>query len=223
VETIKAWGAVADEMEFSSLTLTAIPLALAAGLPVGHGILIDVGGAVTDVIWCGAGRPVVMESLPIGGNELTDVLARKWGLTTERAERLKRAYSAGQLSAEAEPQIQATLWPALTRWLEDTETALARLSHDEPLPQSLYLLGGGSALPEMGEAVRSLAWSQRLRFDRYPEVHFLRPTDVPGVVNRSGRGSELGDVSALALASWVANQQRSAGRPARILAELCQG
>ena len=223
VETIKAWGAVADDLEFSSLTLTAIPLALAAGLPVGHGILLDVGGAVTDLIWCGAGRPVVMESLSIGGNELTNVLARKWGLTTDRAERLKRTYSDGQLSAEAESQIHATLRPALTRWLEDTETALARLSHDEPLPQSLYLLGGGSALPEIAEAVRSLAWSQRLRFDRYPEVRCLRPTDVPGVSNRSGRGRELGDVSALALASWVADQQPSVARPARILAELCQG
>jgi cell division protein FtsA len=164
-----------------------------------------------------------MESLSIGGNELTNVLARKWGLTIDRAERLKRTYGDGQLGAEAESQIQATLRPALTRWLEDTETALARLSHDEPLPQSLYLLGGGSALPEVAEAVRSLAWSQRLRFDRYPEVRCLRPTDVPGVMNRSGRGRELGDVSALALASWVADQQRSVARPARILAELCQG
>jgi hypothetical protein len=74
----------------------------------------------------------------------------------------------------------------------------------------------------MAEAVRSLAWSQRLRFDRYPEVRCLRSTDVPGVMNRSGMGRELGDVSALALASWVGNQQRAVARPARILAELCQ-
>jgi hypothetical protein len=78
-------------------------------------------------------------------------------------------------------------------------------------------------LPEMTDAVRSLAWSQRLRFARYPEVSRLRPTDVPGVRNRSGMGRELGDVSVLALASWVARQQRAGNRPARILSELCQG
>lgn len=222
-ETVEAWGAVAGELEFSSLTLTATPLALAASLPMAHGILVDIGGAVTDLVWCSAGRPVVMESLPVGGLDLTSSLARKWGLAPGGAERLKHAYSKHELSAEAEGQVQSVLWPTLLRWLEDTEAALARLSHDEPLPQQLYLLGGGSALPEMVDAVRSLAWSQRLRFVRYPEVSCLQPTDVPRVVNRSGMGRELGDVPALALASWVAEQQGKADRPARILAELCQG
>jgi cell division protein FtsA len=223
VETIQTWGLVAEELEFSSLTLTATPLALAAGLPVAHGILVDIGGAATDLVWCNAGRPVVLESLPIGGHSLTGSLARKWGLTAERAERLKRAYSSDRLGADAEAQVQGVLWPSLLGWLEDMEGALARLSHEEPLPQHLYLLGGGSALPEMAEAVRSLAWSQRLRFARYPEVSSLRPTDVPGVKNRSGMGREMGDVPALALASWVADQQRATDRPARILSELCQG
>lgn len=223
VETIQMWSAVAKELEFSSLTLTATPLALAAGLPVAHGILVDIGGAATDLVWCSAGKPVVLESLPIGGHALTVSLARKWGLTAGKAERLKRAYCGRKLSADAEAQVQGVLWPTLLRWLEDTEAAMARLSHDEPLPQHLYLLGGGSALPEMAEAVRSLAWSQRLRFERYPEVTCLQPTDVPGVMNRSGKGQGLGDVSALALAAWVAGQQRSNDRPARILSELCQG
>jgi cell division protein FtsA len=222
VGTIRTWGAVAKELEFSSLTLTATPLALASGLPVPHGILVDIGGAATDLVWCSAGRPVVLESLPIGAYALTTALARRWGLTAGKAERLKRAYAGRKLSAEAETQVQSVLWPTLLRWLEDTEAAMSRLSHDEPLPQHLYLLGGGSALPEMVEAVRSLAWSQRLRFERYPEVSCLQPTDVPGVVNRSGGGRELGDVSALALASWVAEQQWSTDRPARILSELCQ-
>jgi cell division ATPase FtsA len=222
ISTIRTWGAVAKELEFSSLTLTATPLALASGLPVAHGILVDIGGAATDLVWCSAGRPVVLESLPIGGHSLTAALARKWGLTAGKAERLKRAYSGGKLGAEAETQVRSVLWPTLLRWLEDTEATMSRLSHDEPLPQHLCLLGGGSALPEMVDAVRSLAWSQRLRFERYPEVSCLKPTDVSDVVNRSGGGRKLGDVSALALASWVAEQQRSSDRPARILSELCQ-
>jgi cell division protein FtsA len=222
-ETVQTWGAVAEALEFSAVTLTAAPLALAAGLPVSHGILVDIGGAATDLVWCSAGRPVVTESLPIGGNALTSALARGWDLGAGRAERLKRAYSGNELNVESETQVQGVLWPTLLQWLEELEAALARLSHDEPLPQHVYLLGGGSALPEMLDAVRSLAWSQRLHFARYPEVCSLRPTDVPGVRNRSGMGQELGDVSALALSSWVAKQQHAADRPGRILAELCQG
>jgi cell division protein FtsA len=222
-DTVQTWGAVAEELEFSALTLTAAPLALAAGLAVSHGILVDIGGAATDLVWCSAGRPIVMESMPIGGIALTSALAGKWGLTTGRAERLKRAYSGNELNADAETQVQSVLWPTLLQWLDDMESVLARLSRDEPLPQHVYLLGGGSALPEMFDAVRSLAWSQRLHFSRYPEVSSMRPTDVPDVMNRTGMGQELGDVSAMALSSWVAKQHREADRPGRILAELCQG
>lgn len=222
-EIIQTWGAVAEELEFSSLTLTATPLALAASLPVGHGVLIDIGGLTTELVWCSAGRPVVMETLAVGGDAISASLARKWGLTASGAERLKRAYSGHELEADAEAQVQSVLWPTLLAWLEKTEAALARLSHDEPLPQRLFLLGGGSALPEMVDAVGSLAWSQHLRFARYPEVSCLQPTDVPGVLNRSSKGRELGDIPALALASWVAQQRYTADRPARILAELCQG
>ena len=221
-EVVETWGVVARELEFSALTLTASPLALAAGLSAPQAILIDVGGTTTDLIWCRAGRPVVLDSLSIGGAELTRSLAHKWRLLPDRAERLKQAYSSGGLSAEAKAQVQEVLWPGLQAWFEQMEAAMARLNRDEPLPQHLLLLGGGSALPEMAEAVCSLAWSQRLHFTRYPQVRRLRPTDVPGVVNRTSRGQQMGDVSALALAAWAAQQQRLPERPARILNELCQ-
>jgi hypothetical protein len=100
---------------------------------------------------------------------------------------------------------------------------MARLNQEGLLPENLYMLGGGSTLPELTEAVRSLAWSRRLHFARYPQVSHLQPTDVPGVVNRTSLGRGLGDVSALALAAWAAQQQRPADRPALILSELCQG
>jgi hypothetical protein len=222
-ETITAWRRVAEEFEFSALVLAAAPLALAAGLAEPQGILLDVGGATTDVTWSQAGRPVALASLPQGGADLTRLLLCKWPISTDRAEELKVTYAAGRLNAEARSDILAVMAPALQSWLEAAETALAGLGQAEPLPQQLYLLGGGSTLPEMAEAVRSLAWSRRLHFTRYPQVGRLQPTDVPGVLNRTDRGRAPGDVAALALAAWTAAQQRPPGRPARILAELCQG
>lgn len=221
-EAIETWELVARELEFAELMLTATPLSLAAGLSESQGILVDVGGATTDLIWCRAGRPVVLDALATGGMALTRSLIEKWSLTPDQAERLKRTYSNGNLGSDARSRVREVLWPGLQVWLEQTEAAMARLNEDGPLPQQLLLLGGGSALPEMTEAVRSLAWSQRLRFARYPQVSYLRPTDVPGVVNRTDRGREMGDVSALALAAWVAQQQKPLDRPARVLSELCQ-
>lgn len=220
VETIQTWGLVARALEFSTLILMAAPLALAASLSESQGMLLDVGGATTDLTWWRAGRPVALDSMPTGGMALTRTLVDKWNLSPDRAERLKRAYAAGRLSDDASAQVLEIMSPTLRAWLEDTEAALARLNQDDLLPERLYLLGGGSIMPEMMEAVRSLAWSQRLHFSRYPQVERLRPTAVSGVVNRTDLGREAGDVSALALAAWAAQQNQPLDRPGRILSEI---
>jgi cell division ATPase FtsA len=222
VETVEAWRAIAKEFEFSALTLSAAPVALAAGLAEPQGLLLDVGGATTDLTWWRSGRPVALASSPMGGADLTRALLRTWSLSPDRAESLKAAYAGGRLTSEARTDFLVVIAPLVEAWLEGTEALLAGLGQDEPLPQQIYLLGGGSVLPEMVELVRSLAWSERLQFARYPQVGRLQPTDVPGVVNRTDRGRAAGDVSALALAAWTAFQSQEPGRPARILGELCQ-
>ena len=192
-EAVKAWGSVARELEFSSLTLSATPVALAAGLSQHEEMLIDVGGATTDLTWCRAGFPVTLDSVPMGGQVFTHSLVRTWHLLSEKAERLKQAYSNGKLADEAGAQVKEVLSPALEAWLGEIEEAMAHLNRDEPLPASLNLVGGGSALTGMAEAVQSLAWSQRLNFARYPQVRRLQPTDVQGVVNRTELGRAPGE------------------------------
>jgi len=221
--TIEIWCEVARRLEFSALTLAAAPQAIAAGLVEPRLVLIDVGGRTTDLICCQAGRPVAIDSLPTGGTGLARTLIQKWGITPDKAEQLKRAYGSGRLAGEAAIQVKQVLAPAVQAWLAETETALARLNQDGPLPHRLVLLGGGSLVPDIADALRTLAWSQRLHFARYPEVGHLRPTDLPGVVNRTDLGRGGGDVAALALAAWAARQTEPPDRPARLLGELCRG
>jgi cell division ATPase FtsA len=220
-EVVKAWGVVARELEFSALTLSAAPVALAAGLSHHEEMLVDVGGTTTDLTWCRAGFPRMLASVPMGGQVFTQSLARTWNLGSEKAERLKQAYSNGKLDEEAGAQVEDVLSPALEAWLGETEEAMARLNRDERLPGSLCLVGGGSALSGMAKAMQSLAWSQRLKFTRHPHVRRLQPTDVQGVVNRTELGRGPGDLPALALAAWAARQQQLEERSLRILSELC--
>lgn len=222
--TIRAWGVVARELEFSALILTAAPLALTAGLSEPQGVLLDVGGATTDLTWWRSERPVALASLPMGGEAITDALIQKWRLAPNQAERLKWAYAARRLADDAHAQVREVISPVLRAWLEGVEANLAQFarSQDELLPHRFYLLGGGSILPEMVDAARALAWSRQLHFVRYPQVDWLQPTDLPGVVNRTDRGRKAGDSPALALAAWAAHQNRPLDRPARILSELCQ-
>jgi cell division protein FtsA len=220
--SIEAWKWVARQMEFSELTLGTTPLALAAAFREPQGLLIDVGDVYTQLTWARGGRPLAVRTLPLGGAALNETLVAKWRLAHSRAERLKHAYAAGRLTAEARLEVQEAFLPAIQEWLQATEAALQQMNEDEPLPHEVALLGGGTALPEVADSVRALAWSRRLRFDRYPEVRCIRPADVPGVVNRTELGREPGDVTALALAAWTAGQSQPAERPARILAALCQ-
>jgi Ethanolamine utilization protein EutJ (predicted chaperonin) len=221
-ETIETWYSVAEGFEFSALTLTATPLALVAGLSEQQGVLLDVGGTRTDLTWWQNGRPVALASLPRGADDLTRALLRRWRISADKAERLKRAFSAGRLDAEAGAQVLEALRPTLEIWLEETEAVLAGMDQDQPSPPQFYLSGGGGAMPVIAEAVRSLAWSPNLHFSRYPQVNRLQPTDVPGVVNRTELGREPGDVTALALAAWAAYQIQPPDRPGRILHELCE-
>lgn len=222
IDTVDAWQAVARALEFSTLTLAAAPLALTASLPGSQGVLVDMGGTATDLTWWRAGQPVVLGTLPIGGQSLTRSLSRKWKLSPSKAERLKRSYAAGDLAAEAEDQVSAALAPPLKTWLAEMERLLAGMDRDEPLPEQLLLTGGGAAVPDVAEAVRSLAWSEELHFVRYPQVNRVRPTDIAGVTNRTDLGRGPGDSTVLALAAWAARQGKPLERPARILNELCQ-
>jgi hypothetical protein len=223
VATIEIWRRVARELEFSALILTAAPLALGAGLAEPRAMLLDIGGTTTAMTLCQSGRPVAIGSVPLGGATLTLALSRAWGLSPERAEQLKWAYASGQLTSDDRVQVLEAMFPALRAWLEGTEVALAELTRGDPLPQRLLLLGGGSGLPEMVEAARSLAWSEELRFERYPQVDRLRPSEITGLVNRTGLGRGAGDVAAMALAAWTARQSQPLDRPGQILRELCEG
>jgi hypothetical protein len=220
---IDAWCEAARRLEFSALTLTAAPLALSAAVAEPQAVLLDVGGTVTELTLCRAGCPLALQSLPVGGMEVTRALVQRWGLAPERAERVKRLYADDRLPSEAGPQVRETLMPVLRDWLVAVEATLAHLMPDEPLPRQLVLAGGGSALREVAEAVATLAWSERLQFERHPEVAHLRPGDVPGVVNRTDCGRGADDVTALALAAWAARQTRPQSRPARLLGDLCRG
>jgi len=224
LNVLNTWRRIAERLEFTSMTLAAAPLALAASQSESQGILVDVGGAATDLTWWRNGRPLAMDTLPLAGKAVNDALVRRWRLSNAKAERLKRAYTGGRLQEGANAEVLGVIAPTLRTWVEGTEVALDRLNEDgdETLPQHLALLGGGGALSEMEDALGTLAWSECLDFERYPQVTRLRPTDVPGVVNRTDRGREPGDVAVLALAAWAAEQTLPQDRPARLLSQICQ-
>ncbi len=223
-ETIETWRQVAQRLGFSTLTLKAAPLALSGQLTEPQGLLLDVGGATTDVTWWRASKPIAVKSLPVAGTAFTASLVRKWGLSHDKAENLKLAFASGQLVEEVASQVLEAMAPTLADWLDRVTGALSAMSEsaEQPLPHRVYFLGAGGLVPEIPEAARSLAWSPRLRFERYPQMDWLGASGLSRVANHTQLGRDPGDVSALALAGWAVGQFQPPDRPARILSGLCQ-
>jgi len=65
-------------------------------------LLMDIGGSTTDVVVTERGRVTFVETLPWGGERLTDAVIRQLKVSAERAEQLKRTFQWSSRSKAAE-------------------------------------------------------------------------------------------------------------------------
>ena len=101
--------------------------------------IIDVGASKTTLCLVHEGRPVVLRSIPWGGNHLTHILAVRHACSFAEAERRKRTMSVEQVEAWLEPllrELRVTMHA-----YEGTERG--RFTH-------CWVSGGGSKLREIG-------------------------------------------------------------------------
>jgi len=88
-------------------------------------------------------------------------------------------------------------------WLSGVELALSEFSNLDLLPSRILLCGGGSNLPEIKEVLNSKSWYKNLPFAKKPQIHFIKPTDLKRVVDKTGLLKGYEDVTPAALANLV--------------------
>jgi len=185
--------------------LRAIPLeyALTDCLPMEEAILVDMGSALTSVVWARSGCPMRMTTVNRGSRDLTLRLAAAIGLSPEQAEVLKLKYALGELAAGTAQAVRQQLAEGVLEWAARVESALAAISAKSSLPPYMYLCGGGVELSDVLETVRRFPWLRHLSFACYPEVRLWGPGQIPGVFNQTGRawGHEM--TGSVALARWA--------------------
>lgn len=164
------------------------------------GILIDLGGAATDLTLIRDGQLCATSHLPSGGGSLDRELARVLEITPARAELVKLSYSAGQLDEHTAQKVAAVCQREAIIWLESLQPILRRFGDEHPLPANIWLCGGGSQLDEVFCECQKYPWMQRFAFARYPQVQRLGTLDLPSVLDRTGGKLTVQDVPALALA-----------------------
>ncbi len=207
---------LADRLQLDPPRLMAEPVSLAAACP-GDGLIIEVGARTTGLCLARYGAPLACSSVPWGGDGFTQSLADVFQLFPSRAEALKWAYGAGQLSPEGTSAVRKALAVPMQGWisavLEQLQMWRDRI---QVWPPEIYLCGGTSALPGLQEAVSAVRWLDLLPFPRTPNVSIWDGSPLARVVDRTEPRWLVGDVVALSMAALAA-RDLDAATPNRVL------
>ena len=132
-----------------------------------HAVLVDFGAAGTAVAILVEGQAVYTTTFPVGGDTLTEAIAKQKECSFEVAEGLKRADNLA-----VTPDEPGALTAALTNWLQELNGVLTEWTREHPdlglsaESFAVVLSGGASSQPGLVEYL-----NQRgpLRFQSWPE------------------------------------------------------
>jgi cell division protein FtsA len=196
---------VAQGLDLTLQAIVAEPYALARCLSSNAGadsgaIFIDVGGGTTDIALVRQGGIEETRMFALGGRTFTRRIATSKGISIKDAERLKIGYSNGDITGKSRAEIQAILAPECQTWMDSVELLIEELAKGELLPPAIYVVGGGSALPDIYEKLECFAWTQRLPFSRQPIIRTVQPEMVANISDPKGLLLNAQDITPMALA-----------------------
>src|SRR5690348_12248302 len=196
---------VAQGLDLTLVTIVAEPYALARCLSTNAGadsgaIFIDVGGGTTDIALVRQGGIEETRMFALGGRAFTRRIATSKGISIKDAERLKINYSKGELKSQHREELQGILAPECQTWMDSVELLIEELSKGELLPPAIYIVGGGSALPDIHQRLETFPWTQRLPFSRQPIIRTVQPEMVSSIIDRANLLVDAQDITPMALA-----------------------
>nr|BBH94469.1 hypothetical protein KTA_26680 [Thermogemmatispora argillosa] len=196
---------VAQGLDLRLVAIVAEPYALARCLSTNASadsgaIFIDVGGGTTDIALVRQGGIEETRMFALGGRTFTRRLATGKGLSLKEAEKLKVLYSNGMVKGPEREEIKAILAPECQTWMDSVELLIEELAKNELLPPAIYMVGGGSALPDLQEKLRSFPWTERLPFARPPLIETVQPDMVTSILDPRQLLRDAQDITPMALA-----------------------
>jgi cell division protein FtsA len=196
---------VAQGLDLTLVTIVAEPYALARCLSTNAGsdsgaIFIDIGGGTTDIALVRQGGIEETRMFALGGRTFTRRIATSKGISIKEAEKLKLAYSSGSFKGNDRDELGAILAPECQTWMDTVELLVEELSKGELLPPAIYLVGGGSALPDLRQKLEAFPWTERLPFARQPIIQTVQPDMVASIADPGELLKNAQDITPMALA-----------------------
>jgi cell division protein FtsA len=213
---IGALQTIAQELDLELVATVAEPYALTRGCASEDvyefgGVYVDVGGGTTDIAVVRRGIEAI-RMFALGGRSFTRRIANELGMSLEEAERFKLAHAEGRLPAEQDAAARITVEPTAEVLAQGVALTLEELAGKEPLPPALYLGGGGASLPEVGQQLRALDWTE-MGMTRQPLIKVLGPADVQGIHDSTGLLVGSQDVTPMGLAYHAVSLEDDADEP----------
>ncbi|MCU1407293.1 MAG: Chaperone protein dnaK [Glaciihabitans sp.] len=147
-------------IEKAGLNVTAVDLGPFAALralvrgreAAGVSAVIDFGATLTTVIVQSEGIPLMVRAIARGGDEITDVLSERLGISRAEAETQKRGFGYDESFG---PDVADVVRAALNPLLAEIRSSLAYFasSNQQSPVQQIRLTGGGSLLAGLREAL----------------------------------------------------------------------
>lgn len=202
---IGALERVADELALELIAVAAEPFAVSRsvlGVDASSSftaILADVGGGTTDIAVVNDGGVEGTKMFGIGGRSFTHTIASDMDLNYKDAEKLKVNIDSPQIKATVKKQAEDAIGKTLDVWLDGVELALSEFDAIDHLPNRILLCGGGASLHQLVEALKEEDWYKNLPFTRRPTVQLIRPEEVIGIADTTGRASDHTFITAMGL------------------------
>ncbi len=196
---------VAQGLDLTLVTIVAEPYALARCLSTNASadsgaIFIDIGGGTTDIALVRQGGIEETRMFALGGRTFTRRLASSKGISLKEAEKLKLSYSTSGIKASEREEIQNIFASEAQTWMDSIELLIDELAKGELLPPAIYLVGGGSGLPDLRKKLEDFPWTQRLPFSREPIVETIQPGMVTSIADPDHMLKNAQDITPMALA-----------------------
>jgi cell division protein FtsA len=202
---IGALEKTATELDLDLLAVAAEPFAVSRAV-IGDtpnqslsAILMDVGGGTTDIAVINDGGVQGTKMFGIGGRAYTRAVERDLNVDFEQAELLKIGLSTNQVPSQKRPAIEVALDKTAETWLAGIELALAEFPKLDHLPHRMFLCGGGSSLDMLMDRLEGSSWYKQLPFTRKPSVNRIRPEQVVGIKDTTGKVNDHTFITAMGL------------------------
>ncbi|HEX6110654.1 MAG TPA: cell division FtsA domain-containing protein [Ktedonobacteraceae bacterium] len=216
---------VAQGLDLTLVTIVAEPYALARCLSANASadsgaVFIDIGGGTTDIALVRQGGIEETRMFALGGRTFTRRLAVSKGLPVKEAEKLKLSYSNGGIKGNERDEIQNIFASEAQTWMDSVELLVEELAKGELLPPAIYLVGGGSSLPDLRQKLEDFPWAERLPFSRQPIIETIQPSMVSSIVDPNNLLKNAQDITPMALAYQAIELQNEDNVLERVLTRV---